>query len=118
MFLRVPYEEWDGIWAWKSLWKSLWHLAEVGTLIEIGKGIFSSVVIVWFIFQTGEVFMSAFQDFLDKREAREEKARQKERERVLVAVENVLKNHPDKKFSNEEFLQAVESACSYSRDNK
>lgn len=116
-FFRVLCDEWDRVWTWKSLWR----LAESGTLIEIGKGIFSSVVIVWFIFQTGEVIVSAYQDYLDRKAAREQKEQQEENERVQKIVVKIMDNarkSVGEDATAKEAFQAMESACSYSRDNK
>ena len=124
VFLVTMFSKWCG-WFWTAL---------LDIFNDIGKGIFSSVVIVWFAFQvidwikprletvraiitkliTKMGWGDPYREYL--REEGRQEGRQEERERVLGAVEKVLKNHPDKKFSNEEFIQAVESACSYSRD--
>lgn len=47
-------EKWCFVWEWKALC----NLLKVETFYDVGKGIFSSVVIIWFIFQAGDAAMS------------------------------------------------------------
>ena len=109
-FIRTLCGEWKG-WGWKHLW----NLLDAGTLIEIGKGIFSAVIIVWLVFQTGEVIVSAYQDYLDRKAARERKAHKEEQERIQKIVEEARKSVGENATAEEAF-QAMESACSSSRN--
>ena len=59
----------ENFWSWNTLF----DLFKVETFNEISIGIFSSVAVVWFGFQTWEVIVSAYQSFLDQREARFQK---------------------------------------------
>ena len=61
----------ENFWSWNTLF----DLFKVETFNEIGIGIFSSVAVVWFGFQTWEAIVSAYQSFLDQREARFQKER-------------------------------------------
>lgn len=108
---------------WIQIWNEVRNLLKVEMINEIGKGLISTVVITWFLFQTGEVAMGVYQWYLDRRESREqkireevmEKVRKAEQERVHRMLEDVRKS-VGKGASAEESFQAMESACSYSRN--
>ena len=110
---------------WIQIWNEARNILKAETLNEVGESLISSVVFIWFLFQTAEVFMGAYQWYLDRRQSRDqkireevmEKTRKEERERTLKIIENAKKEVGTKASASKAF-QAMESACSYSRDNK
>ena len=131
----------ESIWSIDSKWRGLfyWILSIFGSsaivftlakkrcesLVEIfdagWNSIAGSVVFVWFIFHLMESVMGAYQYFQGLKAERLQKvaedARKEERERTLKMIEDVKKK-VGTKASAAKVFQAMESACSYSRDNK
>ena len=129
----------ESIWSIDSKWRWLfyWILSIFGViailftlvkkrcecLIDIFDAVWNSIVgsvaIVWFIFNLVESVMGAYQYFQGLKEERlrkvAEDARKEERERTLRMIESVKKQVGTKASASKVF-QAMESACSYSRD--
>ena len=71
--------------------------------------VLGSVIVVWFSFQSVDVFMSWGYPI---REVQREKGRQEVRERIRNQVDSLRK----KGVSAEEVIRAVETVCSSSKD--
>lgn len=80
-------------WNWVLEWNALGNLLKVKTVNEISKGIFSSVVIVWFLFQARDTVMSwgkAIQEGIHEQgiQRGREEGRREERKRWEESLKN------------------------------
>lgn len=67
-----------------------WSESWVEIFNALRDGVVSSVVVIWFAYQVGELVMSAYQYFEELRKQKIQKIRQEERERILKRLENSL----------------------------
>ena len=109
MSARALCDKWRGGWRLGDLLDLFKNILKVEIFNEIGKVVFSSVVIVWFGFQVMESVVGAYQYFQGLREAHRQKIRKEERERFVKFLE-------DQKVSEKIVWNARKFARSSSKD--
>ncbi len=109
MSARALCDKWRGGWRLGDLLDLFKNILKVEIFNEIGKVVFSSVVIVWFGFQVMESVVGAYQYFQGLRETHRQKIREEERERFVKFLE-------DQKVSEKIVRNARKFARSSSKD--
>ena len=83
MFARTLCDKWRGVWSLDALVDLFKNIVKVEIFQEIGRVVFSSVVIVWFGFQAIESVVGAYQYFQGLVKSPLQKIREEERERFV-----------------------------------